>query len=206
MYSALYAASESLRHYLQSQLAATPGLQFSGSGSRKVSLNSPQEMAEEMQAEGLSLWLYRVIRDDMRLNDPPERLSPTELRPPPLSVRLHYLVTPITLSSAATPGGSPNAEQLILGKAMQALYAKPILRGADLKADLEGTQAQLSVRLETLALDEIVRVWEALSAPYQLSVSYEMTLVNIDAGLEPKAVVPVEVALPEYAVIVGNSL
>ena len=204
MYSALYAASETLRRYLESQLAATPGLQFSSSGSRIVSLNSPQEMAQEMHSEGLSLWLYRVLRDDMRLNDPPERISPNQLRPPPLPVKLHYLVTPITLSSTATPGGSPNAEQMILGKAMQALHAKSILRGADLQADLAGTQAQLNVRLETLALDEIMRVWEALSAPYQLSVSYEMTLVNIDSGLEPEAIVPVDVALPDYAVIVGD--
>ncbi len=204
MYSALYAASETLRHYLQGQLAITPGLQFGGGGTRVVSLNSPQEMRQEMQSEGLSVWLYRVLRDDMRLNDLPERISRTQLRVPPLPVKLHYLVTPITLSSVATPGGSPNAEQIILGKTMQALHGKPTLRGADLRGDLEGTEAQLNVRLESLMLDEIARVWEALSAPYQLSVSYEMTLVNIDSGLEPESMMPVNIMIPDYAVTVGE--
>ena len=38
----------------------------------------------EKPAEGISVWLYRVIRDDQRLNDPSVRLSATELQLPPL--------------------------------------------------------------------------------------------------------------------------
>ena len=60
-----------------------------------------------MRAEGLSLWLYRVLRDDMRLNDPPERLAPTLFRAPPLPLRLHYLITPVTLTSSLTPAAAP---------------------------------------------------------------------------------------------------
>ena len=106
------------RSILEARFQADPLLSafFSGGG-MVVSLNNPHEMGEK-PAEGLSVWLYRIIRDDQRLNDPPVRLSATELQQPPLPLRLHYLMTPVT--SPAT--GNPETEQLILGKVMQLLY------------------------------------------------------------------------------------
>ena len=41
---------------------------------------------------------------------------------------------------------------------------------------------ELKVRLEPLTLEEITRVWEALEGSYQLSVSYEVSVVNIMPG------------------------
>jgi hypothetical protein len=54
------------------------------------------------------------------------------------------------------------------------------------------------VRLEPLSLESITRVWEALDRPYQLCVSYEVTVVPIDSAHEPVVVVPVDVVVPEY--------
>jgi hypothetical protein len=153
----------------------------------------------ELPAQGLSVWLYRVIRDEQRLNDPPVRISPTQLRPVPLPLRLHYLVTPVTGQTTNDPG----TEQLILGKVLQAFYSHPVLRGADLKGDFEDTEVELKVRLESMTLEEITRVWEALEGSYQLSVSYEVSVVNIEPDLEPERVTPVQIAMPEYGVIVG---
>jgi Pvc16 N-terminal domain len=96
MHTALRATSLTLAKFLEDRLKSGPGLSafFSG-GNMVVSLNTPQEMKDN-NLEGLSVWLYRVIRDEERLNDPPRWLSPTQLQPPPLPVRLHYLITPIT--------------------------------------------------------------------------------------------------------------
>jgi hypothetical protein len=60
------------------------------------------------------------------------------------------------------------------------------------------------MRLEPMSLEEITRVWEALEGSYQLSVSYEVTLVNIEVDTEPEMIAPVEVAMPEYGVIVSG--
>ncbi len=49
-----------------------------------------------------------------------------------------------------------------------------------------------------MTVDEIARVWDALEGSYQLSVSYEVSLVNIAAALEPESITPVLVALPEF--------
>jgi len=161
-----------------------------------VSLANPQEMMN-LPAEGLSVWLYKVTRDDQRVNDPPTRVDRERVMPPPLPLRLHYLFTPVT---GAGQANSPENEQLILGKVMQCLHTRPVLRGADLRSDLEGTGATLHVRLESLGLDEITRVWDALDASYQLSVSYEVSVVNIDAEVAPERIAPVEVAIPVYGV------
>ena len=153
----------------------------------------------EKPAEGLSVWLYRVIRDEQRLNDPPERIGPGQLRPPPLPIRLHYLMTPVTNRKL----GDPETEQLIMGKVLQAFHSHSVLRGADLRAEFIGTEIELKIRLEPMSLEEITRVWEALVGSYQLSVSYEVSVVNIESDLEPEKVTPVEVALPEYGLIVA---
>ena len=60
-----------------------------------------------------------------------------------------------------------------------------ILRGADLQGVLQGTGEQLRVNLEALTIEELSLVWDALSEPYQLSVTYLVQVVKIDSDLEP---------------------
>ena len=199
MYTALRATSRTLARFIETKFQADPLLSapFAAGGTMVVSLNTPQEM-NKRPAQGLSVWLYRIIRDDQRLNDPPVRISMTELQPPPLPIRLHYLMTPVTNEQT----GNPETEQLILGKVLQLFYSHSVLRGADLQAEFSGTEVELKVRLEPLTLEEITRVWEALDASYQLSVSYEVSLINIIPELEPERISPVEIAIPEYGLIV----
>lgn len=204
MYQALHATSLTLQQFIDAQIKSdsflfAPAAPFRARG-MVVSLNTPKEMEENNQ-EGVSLWLYRVIRDEQRLNDPPLRISPTQLRPPPLPLRLHYLVTPIT---SRVNLGDPDTEQYLLGKVMQSLYTNALLRGTDLRGELSGTDAQLHVRLETLALDEMSRIWEALEGTYQLAVSYEVAVVNIDSAQEPENLTPVQEVLAEIGQIVGT--
>jgi|RhiMethySRZTD1v2_1073278.scaffolds.fasta_scaffold279082_2 hypothetical protein len=199
MYTALRASSRTVAKFLEARFQADPLLSGFFGGGMVVSLATPQEMNEK-PAEGLSVWLYRIIRDDQRLNDPPVRISPTELRPPPLPVRLHYLMTPVTNEQT----GDPETEQLILGKVLQLFHSHPVLAGADLQAEFAGTAVELRVRLEPLMLEEITRVWEALDGSYQLSVSYEVSVVNIMPELEPEQVSPVTISMPEHGLIVSS--
>jgi hypothetical protein len=195
----LRASSRTVAKFLEARFQADPLLSGFFGGGMVVSLATPQEMNEK-PAEGLSVWLYRIIRDDQRLNDPPVRISPTELRPPPLPVRLHYLMTPVTNEQT----GDPETEQLILGKVLQLFHSHPVLAGADLQAEFAGTAVELRVRLEPLMLEEITRVWEALDGSYQLSVSYEVSVVNIMPELEPEQVSPVTISMPEHGLIVSS--
>lgn len=203
MYQSIAATSTTLQQLVLDFMEADAGpaglASFFG-GVTTVSLATPQEMMSAGR-RGLSVWLYRVVRDENRLNDPPGvRQLPTgdvELTPPPLPLRLHYLLTPLADSQADT-------EQRILGRAMQFFHSHPILAGSMLRGELMGTDTRLHVHLEALGLDEITRVWEALGGSYQLSVSYEVTLVRISAETVPTQTSIVESVQPEYSLIVGR--
>lgn len=208
MYTALRAASMTLQDFLRRGFIADPdvGPLFDSvlGGTMAVSLNDPEEMRAN-NVDGVSVWLYRIERDDQRLNAPPSRPTATRLDPTPLPLRLHYLVTPIVTIDPAFPLVSPGREQEILGRAIQLLYERPILRGTDLRDTLTGTDEKLAVRLEPMTLEEITRVWHALQQPYQLSVSYEVTLAMIAPQAQPAVITPVRVGEPRFGVIVEEA-
>ena len=162
-----------------------------------LSLGTPKEMRDRNK-EGLSIWLYRVIRDEERLNDPPVRVGFSQIKYPPLPLRLHYLMVPIV--NAADPLAGAETEQRILEKVLQTFHDHPQLRGMDLQGDFKDTESELNVRLESLSLEEITRVWDALEGSYQLSVSYEVGVAYVESALQMGKVSPVNVALPEYGV------
>lgn len=201
MYTVLAATSETLRRMLLDAMTSDigpSGLASTFTGGTTVSLETPQEMVTAGR-QGLSVWLYRVARDENRLNDPPEvRTLPSgevDVVAPPLPVRMHYLLTPITKSS-------PDTEQRILGRAMQVFHTHPIVSGSFLMAELAGTNAQLHIHLEALGIEDITRVWDALEGSYQLSVSYEVTLARINVDADPLRMSLVESVHPTEAVIV----
>ena len=206
MYTSLAATSGTIRQLLAEAMASDigpSGLASFFTGTTVVSLETPQEMMSASR-QGLSVWLYRVTRDDNRLNQPPEiRTLPSgrnEIVPPPLPLRLHYLITPIAAGSA----DSPETEQRILGRALQLFHTYPVLAGALLRSDLAGSDAEVHVHLEALGLEEITRVWEALEGSYQLSVSYEVTLANIHSEAAPLRVELVESVQAGMAAIVAR--
>lgn len=203
MYTSIRAASKTLTNLLLTSFQADLNLAslFGAAGSMQVSLATPEEMSQG-SINGLSVWLYRIVRDEEHVNDPPLRIAYNLLQPPPLPLRLHYLLTPLANGPAGT---GPLTEQLLMGKTLQVLHDHPKLRGADLQDDLIGAPVELYVRLESLNLQEIYEIWNALEISYRLSVSYEVSVVNIDAAVQPQRVSPVLAARPDFAQIVGSS-
>ncbi len=195
MSTALRASGETLREVLLAAVRADPALRllFTPLGAGTVSLSNPDEMAQAGET-GISLWLYRVIRDDQRLNAPPQRIG-TRIRPAPLPIRLHYLVSPVLASDIGTP--PPETQQHVLGAVLQAFHEQPLIAGAMLAGDHAGTSVELALRLEALTIEELGRLWDSLDHPFQLSLSYEVGVVSISStrpdGLGP----PVLVSLPE---------
>lgn len=161
-----------------------------------VSLLTPQELSD-LPGEGVSLWLYRVQRDEQTLNLPPRRLASDRIEPPPLPLRLHYLVSPIV--SHKKPD-SPELEQHILGKILQVFNDLGSLRGSALMADLAGQALEIFVRLEPLTLEETTRVWDALELSYQLCISYEVSVIPIASDQAARNQRLVDSVMAEYGV------
>lgn len=197
MHSAIFAATETLRHFLQARLDATPDIV--ALGPTVVSGANAQQMIDG-NLRGVSVWLYRVVRDEEMVNAPPERLDAFTWRHPPLPLRLHYLVTPV---GDASPIVGPQVEQLVLGRVLQALSDEPRFTGSGLQGTLAGTAVELIARLEPLTIDELTRVWDALDIEYRLSVSYEVTIVDIRSERVDR-VVPVQTVVPEVGVVVAS--
>lgn len=141
----------------------------------KVSLKSPKEMRTGNPPEkGLSVWLYQLERSAELTNRPAVRISPTELRRPPLPINLHYLFTPIAEQT--------ETEQVIIGKVLQVLNDGTTVAPDPARPELRET---LRISLETLDLESITRVWTALEAPYELCMSYLVHVIDVESGDEP---------------------
>jgi len=124
----------------------------------------------------LSLFLYRVeVNRTMRAAW--SAVGALDGRPH-LPVDLHFLLT----------AWADNAEHeyAILGRAMQCLEDTPILGGPLLHAAGEWAPNEVvQVTADDLALDAVMRTFDALEANYRLSVAYLARVVRIDGTPAP---------------------
>jgi hypothetical protein len=203
MKTAIRDGSESLRRFIEQTLQDDPDLSpyFDPAdpnpdaiGTMVVTLDTPQEL-EDHNKEGVSLWLYLVQREEFTLNRPLRRLAPDRIVPRPLPLCLHYLITPLVDNEVRADATA--LEQLVLGRVLQLFNDEPSLSGARLLATLADSGLELNVRLEPLSLEEITRVWEALDRPYQLCVSFEMSIVPIDSARDAERIIPVDSLLTD---------
>jgi hypothetical protein len=161
-----------------------------------VRQSSPKEMQQDTQT-GISLWLYRITRNEHLLNQPASRPFANQMERHCLPVNLHYLITPILTD--------PGDEQRFLGLLLQIFNDHPILRGGLLRGDLQGGDEELRVTLETLTLEELTRIWAALQEPYQASLSYQVQHVCIESNRQPLQVAPVMVRDTTCSQILSSS-
>jgi hypothetical protein len=151
----------------------------------EIDLRSPKEIVDAgANPTVVSLWLYRVRRHDDLVNAPPVVRPDGRVSLRPLPLDLYYLVTPIAPSILT--------KQRLLGLAMQALHDQARVGAEFLRPELLGEPpGALSVHLEPQTLEETTRVWHALHAPYDLSVTYLVQYVPIASALTRPGGAPV---------------
>lgn len=175
MQTALASASQTIADFLQESLEgdAELGAVFNPArgGTMVVSLLDPTEFVSQ-QLEGLSVWLYRLVPDPAGRNMVGE---PRATRVPPLSLRLHFLMTPIV--RPLTRNG-PRVAHMMLGKVLQVLHEHPRFSRAAGESDHVGAGREFDVMLEPLTLEELARVWSALDQPHRLSASFEAGVID----------------------------
>jgi len=170
-YTVISDVSEGLRQILFTEFARDPVIRnLVGPNEAAIAFTNPTQTAQNA-ANRLSLWLYQVTENEFLKNQPPARSNGVETTQfPPLSLNLHYLITPF--------GPTGQADLLILGKTMQVLHENAIVLLTDPARELA---EELRVVLCSLLLDQLSRVWEALREPYRLSVSYEVRVTRVDS-------------------------
>jgi hypothetical protein len=129
----------------------------------------------------VNLFLYKVDENGSLKNmDIPGRGNPGAFGRPPLALDLHYLLTAYGASEEEQIG-----TQEILADAMRVLHDFPIILGANLDIALRNEIEHVKLYLEPLSLEELSKVWSAVTRPMRLSVSYLVTVVQID-NLQPR--------------------
>jgi hypothetical protein len=135
------------------------------------------------------IFLYRASMNQHLRNV--GRTADPRMRPVPLSVDLHYLV-----SFWANSGEN---EQLVLAWTMRQLHDVPVLDSSILSREAAWTPEDLIQLIpEEIETEEMMRIWDTLEPNYRLSLSYIARVVRIDPD-EIREERPVVATRFEYA-------
>ncbi len=139
---------------------------------KKIALQSPHGSMEGQ----LSVFLYRIIEDAQTKNQPPGYGNGGKVRKAPLALELHYMITPHFKNQGTS--------HTVLGKVCSILYDAPFLYLSDLRGREDAPREEVRLVLNSVPLDELARVWEALQESYQLSICYIARVAVLDSSDE----------------------
>ena len=165
----LAAVSGGIRRLLWTSIAADATVRTLVGTEEAIVFLNPTQTAQD-SGNRISLWLYQIAENEFTKNTPTQRIAQDREQFPPLSLDLFYLLTPF--------GPSGEADLLIVGRCMQALYDNA--RTA-LVNPAAGVAEDLGITLCRRTMDELSRIWEALQEPYRLSVCYQIRISRIDS-------------------------
>lgn len=166
-------ASSSLRRLIEDQLVAAEGLD-----SYEVKLFSTRDFTGTITNK-VALFLYRVEVDESRRNIDLPRLAPNAPRRQALGLELHYLLT---------VWGQRNAEgeQVMLARCMDILDRHALITGPLLDPGYPWEpEDSLRVAINHLSTEDMLRLWDSLEPPYQLSVPYVVRTARLAARDRP---------------------
>ena len=174
-YTVLSDIGESIVTLLFNEMHLDPQVSALIDNQNRISLESPYDLRNNNSVR-LSIYLYRIVEDAYTKNQFPVAGTGSNLRRPPLTLDLYYLVTPLV--------GAPREQQIVLGKVMQVFYDRASLSGTDLVGALAGTDDVIRIMLNPVSLEETTRVWHALEMSYRLSMCYAVRVAFVDSRRE----------------------
>lgn len=197
-YEAVGAVSNTLKDLLADRLDTPPGVV----GPVPVTVGAPPEEPDVVKGPLVNLFLYRVCENAALQNG--ELAGHGERGAyghPPLALDLHYLVT--TYGQTQNAGGPKLEDEIVahwlLGSAMRILHDFAIITpqlptsggGQVLDPVLVDGPERVKLSLQPISLEDLSKVWTALSRPFRVSAAYEVTVVQIEAKLRDKSSQPV---------------
>jgi hypothetical protein len=211
-YRAIGGVSASLQTLLQDRMELPDGV-----STPVVTISTPRFGEEDVPAKEdprVNLFLYRVSENEFLQNEEIPGLGNSGAYGyPPLSLNLHYLLTAFgsqpVQTSAAQPLFNETLAHFLLGSAMRVLHDYPILTDQLLTVrpptigtpvlhpSLIGAFETVKLTLEPISLEDVTKVWMALSLRYRLSAAYSITVVQIES--KSKRTFPRPVGAPPTA-------
>lgn len=169
---ATFSVVDGLRLYLQraydtAELKPAPGLGFEVASAHQV---NEFKTARDV----LTIFLYRITVNEHQRN------QTTQLHHErvPLALDLHLMLTAWC--------DNPRTEQSLLTWTMRELYQRPVLDLSVLSPDAGWQQGDVVQLVPSeLSNEDLMRLWDAVTPPYHLSISYIARMVKIDADPFP---------------------
>lgn len=167
---AIHSVGASIATFLRNTYPASVGPQ--AMPSCDFALLSSGELAGTIdEATRITLYLYRVTVNEHNRQQRPGLMSPQQQAP--LGLDLHFLLT--------AWAGTAQDELLPFAWALRQLYLHPILDASSLSPEAAWRPEEvIQIIPSELPVEDMMRIWDALSPPYRLSVSYVARLVRID--------------------------
>lgn len=135
--------------------------------------------AVDSATNGLSLFLYRVyVNANQRASQGRDPATGKTTRPP-LPLELHFFLT--------TWAKTASVQHNMLGWMMRTLEDFPKMSASFLNEKGRGTfglDEEVEIAVGQLTNEELMRIWEDLQVPYQLSIPYMARIVRIDSTVE----------------------
>jgi len=182
-----------------------------------VTTHRPDSLVADPNARGVNLYLYQVTPSPAWRGNglPARRADGSVLNPPQQAIDLHYLVTftgdELTLEPQRLLGATVTAltarpvltRDLVRATIAQATEANGFLKHADLADQID----LVRMTMQPLDLEEMSKLWSVFfQAQYRLSVTYQATVVLLDAAIPGSSALPVRVRNVDVAPLRAPSL
>src|SRR3990170_507235 len=155
----------------------------------------PQFPSTQTEPSRVNLFLYRILENGhLRNRELPGQGQEGAYGSPPLSLDLNYLLTAYGTTNDEVGAVVPNETRahFLLGSAMRVLHDFPVIT-EDLKRireqvgepvlhpSLQGQTEQIRLYLESISLEDLSKVWTALTLPFRSSAAYKVSVVQIES-------------------------
>lgn len=155
----------------------------------KVTIAPPDVSIDGVDGTRVNLFLYRVTENgSLKNQEIPGVGYLRDFGHPPLSLDLHYLLTVLGVNDS-----DESIAQQVLGDVMRVLHDYSVITDSLIKRQLEdrildaSLQSQfekIKITQAPMSLEDITKIWTALTKPYRLSVAYNVNVVQIESKLK----------------------
>lgn len=138
---------------------------------------TPDEFSalQDPASPAITIFLYRVAVNSEMRNSPRRVLPDGRVTRPSLPLELYYLITPWARET--------RDEFRIIGRVLQALYDRAEIGTADLQGTSWSPGDSVQLVLDSLPIEDHLRIWETTDLPYRLSLTYLARVVGIEPAV-----------------------
>jgi hypothetical protein len=199
-FSIVQDAGLELRRRIFAALETTPDTDFGLNGNiERIRIAPPGDELPNGTLAALFLYHLDIDRHLRNQRSLPDRQDSAIQRKPPLPLQFRFLFTPVD--------DDDSINHLVLGRVLQHFYDQPFITtiaGQPLDDSFGGATPALRVKPDMLTVEQFSQLWNALSAPYRLSIAFLVDIAAVDSGEPPRKAPRVDELLAASGITVEN--